>query len=175
MVSLAAEGAASVIGGNRLIFENFANRSQATVRLNEKVISLSQLDGHPATWEVTSIASDEIHSAIYDVVVLASPYHQSGISIISPAFVKAIPPQAYSHLHVTLVITNATAPQACFFNPHWACQDPAPTTVLSTFAPFEQGKSKVKPKINSLNYLREVAEGEYAVKRALFSCYRCPV
>ena len=174
MVSLAAEGAASVVGGNRLIFENFVNRSRATLRLNENVISLSQLDGHPSTWEVTSTTSDEIRSALYDVVVLASPYYQSGISIISPTFIKPIPPQAYSHLHVTLLVTNATSPQACFFNPHWSCKDPAPTTILSTFAPFEEGRSKIKPRINSLNYLRQVAEGEFAVKRS-FHASQCPL
>lgn len=166
MVSVAAEGASSVVGGNRQIFESFAKHSYATIKLNHKVLSLAQLDGEPSTWELTSTSAQDLQSKMYDIVVLAAPYHQTGISIVTSSPLH-IPDQPYSHLHVTLVMTNATAPRSCYFNPTWACKDAAPTTVLSTFAPFEAGLSP-EPRLNSLNYLRELDECKYAVKSASF-------
>lgn len=141
LVSIAAEGASSVKGGNRLIFEHMARARGAAVHLQQPVTSLKKLqtsvraDGAksgPVEWEVTSqhLITGQKTSKTYDIVVVAAPWHRMKMQVSSAeAKRRAGAPVDYVDLHVTLVVTNATAPQACFFNPHWACRDAAPKTV----------------------------------------------
>lgn len=134
LVSIAAEGASSVKGGNRLIFEHFANHSGAAVHLSSPVTSLKKLQA-PRTsrtpeWQLSHTVDGLDSTGTFDVVLIAAPWHQTGIQVTgSDASQTVGPPVEYIDLHVTIAITNASAPQACYFNPAWACKDPAPNTM----------------------------------------------
>jgi prenylcysteine oxidase/farnesylcysteine lyase len=154
LVALAAEGASSVQGGNRRIFERFVAESRATVRLETAVAEVVRLDGSQG-WLIPG-------QGVFDVVLLAAPYHQSGLRI-GGARVAHVPEQAYVHLHVTLVLTSAPAPKGEFYAEAFRGK-PAPRTVLSTFAYADAGLKR-RPRLNSHNALRRV-DGKWLYKRA---------
>ena len=168
LVSIAAEGASSIQGGNRLIFENFANRSQADVKLAHKVVSVTKLDGSAPEWIVTNEhwKNGELiqSSSTYDAVMLAAPLHSTNIAFHNTDIVSQVPKHPYVHLFVTIAITNATAPRGCYFNKAWSCDPIGSTTILSTFSPYEKGNIATAPRINSLNYLRTAGDGQWVVK-----------
>lgn len=136
LVSIAAEGASSVRGGNRLIFEEFVDRSRAKVHLNTSVTQLKKLSpssekGLPK-WALTYADPYKGHSGrTFDAIIIASPWQFTGIDNVagSNAASRAGPAFEYIDLYVTVAVTNASHPQACFFNPHWGCKDKAPNTV----------------------------------------------
>ncbi|GAA5878578.1 hypothetical protein JCM3774_004071 [Rhodotorula dairenensis] len=172
LVSLAATGAVSVRGGNRQIFEHFVGRSGARLRLGEtaKVEELLKLDvglrkrtgrkrddavrdvdGGGSTerrpqWVVKTASG--IGGGTYDAVILAAPYHQTGIHFVNSLAPALIPKQPYVRLYVTFVITNATTPQASYFGLKEGTK--MPNEIFGTFATA----SKRKPTFNSLNYLK---------------------
>jgi prenylcysteine oxidase/farnesylcysteine lyase len=162
--SMASGEASSVKGGNWQVFEQFAKRSGAKVLLNTKVKSISRKERkaegqtdqandvnsrRAARWTVeTSLGNTES----YDAVILAAPYHQTGISIRSPALsddaaiLAKVPLQPYVHLHVTLLSTKAPTPRPSYFG--WADdKTDVPTMVLTT--PAQNGQ---QPEFNSLSY-----------------------
>lgn len=82
LVSLAANGAVSVKGGNKRIFEEFVLRSGADIRLETKVKEILELDGDEkeiekdsnqgrAKWVIKT--SDGKGGGVYDVSVSFSP------------------------------------------------------------------------------------------------------
>lgn len=136
LVSIAAEGASSVKGGNNQIFEQFVARSGAALHLEHQVTRIEKLEAPSkestrAQWALTAVSeSGKQKAETYDLLVVAAPWHQTDLQIVgssAPALLG--PPVEYVKLFVTIVITNATAPRACFFNPKWACNDAAPQTV----------------------------------------------
>jgi prenylcysteine oxidase/farnesylcysteine lyase len=177
LVSLATGGAASVAGGNRLIFENFAKRSGADVRLRSRVKLLAKLDEEGAGWlvQLEDGSRETFHS-----VVIAAPFHQSGIRLYGNSkngdddddIGKRVPEQRYVNLHVTLLVTNATAPRGEFFRGRKGSL--APRTVYSTFERADRQRGHHRPKLNSLNYLRRAGDGKWVVKRESDSNYICP-
>ena len=86
MVSLAATGASSVLGGNWQIFSSFLKASRATVHLSTEVVSVSPiLDIHTGStsWQIHTNASDhggEEEEAKFDALFFATPWHQSKVS-----------------------------------------------------------------------------------------------
>ncbi|KAI0271577.1 FAD/NAD-P-binding domain-containing protein [Gloeopeniophorella convolvens] len=140
MCSLAADGANSVKGGNWLIFEKFVEESKARVFLNTDVTSISRRSD---AWSVTTSKK----SRDYDAVILAAPYHTSGIAL-APALSSAIPQQPYIRLHVTLLSTTAETPNPEYFGLKAGAK--APTTVLTTLDGARRGG--VAPEFNSLTY-----------------------
>jgi prenylcysteine oxidase/farnesylcysteine lyase len=176
MVSLAAQGARSVIGGNKRIFQQFAERSGCKVRLGTKVVKVVKLDagfvngggtrvgnqvessdgssstrgGRGSPWIVKAeSAGDGPTSEVFDSIIIAAPFKLSGIEIHNSLASKAIPHQDYVHLHVTFVITNATSPSSSYFNTTASI----PTSIFSTFSTTT---SAPKPIFNSLNYLKRL-------------------
>jgi prenylcysteine oxidase/farnesylcysteine lyase len=162
-ISLATEGGSnSVVGGNRLIYENFAKASKADVQLNTRVKSLAKLDDNGG-WLVTL---DDGSRKTFDYVVLAAPFQQSGIEIYNSDAADAVPEQPYVHLHVTLLVTNATAPNGDLFGGKKGSK--APTTIYSTFeyadGGWNWGRRPRKPMFNSLSYLRRAGQDSFVVK-----------
>lgn len=76
-VSMAAAGAWSTEGGNFLIFEEFAKRSGANVRLNTRVISIqnsTEIDEHGNPIGRYLVATDDDgDDQAFDAVILATP------------------------------------------------------------------------------------------------------
>ncbi|GAA5837448.1 hypothetical protein JCM3766R1_000446 [Sporobolomyces carnicolor] len=151
LVSLAATGAQSVEGGNRRIFDQFAARSRADIRLNTRVEEIVRLDD--GKWVVKTESGQ--NGGVFDVVILAAPFHESGISIPQLPLDSIPPPQPFVNLHVTLVLTNASAPLASYFSSRSSSSvltttSEIPKSIFSTFTT----DSTVKPEFNSLNYLQ---------------------
>ncbi|TNY24016.1 Prenylcysteine lyase-domain-containing protein [Rhodotorula diobovata] len=151
LVSLAATGATSVRGGNRRIFEEFIGRSGARLRLGEtaRVQSVLKLDGtkdRRAQWLVKTVSG--VGGGTYDAVVLAAPFHQTGIELVNTPAPALIPKQAYVRLFVTFVITNASTPQPSYFD--LPPDTRMPNEIFGTFTT----PSRHKPTFNSLNYLK---------------------
>ncbi|KAI0063132.1 FAD/NAD-P-binding domain-containing protein [Artomyces pyxidatus] len=145
--SLAASGAASAVGGNWQIFDNFVKASGAHLHLNTKVNAIERKSG--SQWTVKTS-----HGAVdYKAVILATPYHTSDI-ILPSDLSKLIPKQPYIHLHVTLLSTTAPS-----YNPEYfglAKGAKAPQMVLTTLDGVRNG-GKV-PEFNSINYLRKIVK-----------------
>lgn len=165
MVSQAANGATSVAGGNYQLFEQFLLRSTAKVHFNTTVKSLSKID---SKWVLGT------HSGVtpppFDSVILAAPYHSSGITV-SPPLQTSIPPQPYIKLHVTLLSTPSPYPNPIYFNQKNGTK--TPIIVLTTNDGYVKGGKK--PEFNSLTYhgeakpregvnVTEKVEGEHIVK-----------
>ncbi|KAH9926192.1 uncharacterized protein B0H18DRAFT_1006933 [Fomitopsis serialis] len=107
LCSLAATGASSVKGGNFQIFEQFLERSGASVHLNTTVISRA-----------------------YRAVVLAAPLHQAAIYISPPGFAEIPPPQPYVRLHVTLLTTPSSSHNPARFNTN---DSRVPTYIMTSY------------------------------------------
>ncbi|KAI0764680.1 FAD/NAD(P)-binding domain-containing protein [Fomes fomentarius] len=150
LVSLAADGASTVVRGNRQIFQRFVNDSGATVFLDTTVQSVSR-SSPSGPWLVKTSASDDARS--YRAVILAAPFDQTGIRFTSTPQIAAVPAQAYVHLHVTLLTTTRPSANASYFNlPQGSA---VPAMVLTTHNRARHG-SGPEPEFNSLSYLREV-------------------
>lgn len=159
---MAASGASSVVGGNRQIFEGFAGKSNARVRLSttvERIVRLPDIGGGKQ-WRVhyRNNNSGIRTVAEYDSIIYATPMHSQAVSFAPKVrwentdIPDRIPPLEYVQLHVTILVTNASRPRPDFFNG----ATEVPKTILSTFEPYEAGKVKTRPKLNSLNYLRNL-------------------
>ncbi|CAE6452792.1 unnamed protein product [Rhizoctonia solani] len=158
MVSMAANGAHSVAGGNWRVFERWVKESGAKVHLGTTVQQLRQ--GPMGKWHLAVEGADE---ETYDAVVLAAPYNGTGIKLEAPGLdpQTAFPPVNYVHLHVTLLATTAKHPQGSYFFPT-APETIIPQTILTT------ASGPIEPEFNSLTYHerieREGQPPEYIVK-----------
>ncbi|CAE6414165.1 unnamed protein product [Rhizoctonia solani] len=158
MVSMAANGAHSVAGGNWQVFDRWIKESGAKTHLETTVQHLRQ--GAKGKWH---LAVEGANEEVYDAVVLAAPYKSTGIKIEATGLVpeKAFPPVDYVHLHVTLLATTTKHPLGSYFFPS-APETTAPQTILTT------ASGSVEPEFNSLTYheriQREGQPPEYIVK-----------
>ncbi|EPQ61030.1 FAD/NAD P-binding domain-containing protein [Gloeophyllum trabeum ATCC 11539] len=150
--SMAANGASRVAGGNFQMFEHFLKKSGAHVHLNTAVKTLEYADG---LWYLTTSAS--IRPTAYSSVVLAAPFHSTGIALSPASLASAIPEQPYVHLHVTLLATAAPAPNPAYFGLRADAR--VPTTVLTTHEGVRRGGAAREPEFNSLTYHGLVDEG----------------
>jgi hypothetical protein len=66
--------------------------------------------------------------ALYDRVLVATPWHNAGITLMNTH--ATIPTPPYVHLHVTLLVTNASQPNPRYFGR--GDQDVVPTSVLTS-------------------------------------------
>ncbi|KAF8641081.1 hypothetical protein AX17_000725 [Amanita inopinata Kibby_2008] len=155
IVSMATSDAASVQGGNYKIFEEFIKRSDAKLLLNATVTSISPKSDSSYHWTVRSAHG----SADYQAIVLAAPFHSTGI-LLPNSISSQIPPQPYVSLHVTLLTTTSPTPDPTYF----ALPSNANTSrmILTTYEGARKGGKA--PEFNSLSYLGLVREGEWAVK-----------
>ncbi|KAH9823913.1 Prenylcysteine lyase-domain-containing protein [Melampsora americana] len=163
LVSLAGSDGLSVKGGNRQIFERFAIESGAIVHLAHQVTRISKVQASNDLEEERSkytISYRDAHSQSitsesepFDAVIIAAPFHQTGIELDIPEYTSRIPNQPYVHLHVTFVITNATSPSGKFFG--LSEEEEMPKTIYSTMMRNLLGKGQ-RPIFNSLSYLRNM-------------------
>lgn len=86
-------------------------------------------------------------SRTYDSVIIAAPFHSTGITITPPPRLP-VPDQEYVRLHVTLLSTSSPTPNPVYFS--LANDSVAPTIVLTTNDGFQNGGPA--PEFNSLTY-----------------------
>lgn len=168
---MATDNAVGVQGGNFKIFENFVNRSGAKLFLNTTVsLRAPSFSTHLRCFQVRSILpkSESSHnwtvrssrgSVDYQAVVLAAPFHSSGITL-PPSLSSQILKQPYIHLHVTLLTTTSSTPNSTYFS--LPSTSRAPRMILTTYEGVRKGGRE--PEFNSLSYHGLVREGEWAVK-----------
>jgi len=157
MVSMAADGAFSVKGGNFQIFEQFLERSNATVYLNTTVQSISK-DKSTNLWTLkttnASTVMEDVHT--YRAVILAAPYHSSSIDLSSSSPLPVVPPQPYVHLHVTLLSTPSSSANPLYFGLSEGTG--TPSMILTTYEGARNGG--VEPEFNSLSYHNKVRRAD---------------
>lgn len=153
MCSLAAENAASVRGGNFQVFAQFLARSNATVHLKTEVTSLVQ-DAASGAWLVGT--GGTTRSRGYRGVILAAPFHSAAIELSQPALIAPVPEQPYVRLHVTLLSTTASAPNASYFS---LTSGRAPMEVLTTNNRVREGLGE-GPEFNSMTYHGKVKRAD---------------
>lgn len=119
MVCLAAEGGRAVQGGNWQIFERMVKRSHATLRLSSAVESIS-INKNSSTGDAKYVVSarkpstsnhdetgdngniETIDHQMYDDVIIAAPFHQTGIRFPQSILQHTPADDPYTTLHVTL-------------------------------------------------------------------------
>lgn len=112
--------------------------------------------GPANSWRITTDKT----VILYKAVILAAPYHQTGIDIPS-SLSEQIPEQPYVHLHVTLLTTTAKQPNPEYLN--LPAGTSAPRFVLTTRQGARNGGKE--PEFNSVSYLKPTGKGdEWVVK-----------
>ncbi|KAH7910709.1 FAD/NAD(P)-binding domain-containing protein [Hygrophoropsis aurantiaca] len=140
--SMAASGASGVSSGNYHIFEHFLEKSGAKVYLNTNVKEIKH-QSDTSLWTLQTDAG----SKVYKGVILAAPFHQSGIKL--PFELSSlVPPQPYVHLHVTLLSTRSRHPNPEYFG--LSTGTDIPKMILTTYEGARIGG--FEPEFNSLSY-----------------------
>ncbi|KAG8873326.1 hypothetical protein FRB97_006832 [Tulasnella sp. 331] len=116
-VSMAANGASQVKGGNFQMFERFLEHSKAKVHLNNTITHLTKTtaSGKHPKWTISG-PDTLAKSTTYDHVILAAPLHLSGIKVESDTFsASSFPKVDYVHLHVTILSSTSSRPNPARF------------------------------------------------------------
>ncbi|EGO02796.1 hypothetical protein SERLA73DRAFT_165743 [Serpula lacrymans var. lacrymans S7.3] len=155
--SMAATGASGVATGNYKIFEQFIERSGATLHLGTTVKEIKRKAPSSSLWSVVTTSGS---TKTYKGVILASPFHFSHITLPTD-LADLIPEQPYVHLHVTLLATRSPHASAEYFG--LGEKEEVPQTVLTTYEGVRKGGKE--PEFNSLSYhgvinRTRAAEGE---------------
>lgn len=134
LVSIAAENAYQVKGGNWKIFEKFISYSNSTLKLNTEVTKISKTKN---AWNVTytDISNSDSASSNFDKVIIAAPLDQTDIEISGAQTPKTAD---YVTLHVTLFAVNGTLSEQYFFG-NTTNKSKVPRTVLTTVLPEKDG------------------------------------
>lgn len=122
----AGHGTWAVEEGNYRIFEEFAARSESIIKLNTKVVSVSNMTeidthGNQATKYIVETLDGE--TQVFDDVVLAAPVKFSGIQFSFPTR------QEHRNYHVVYVTLVAGFPDPSYFG---RTIDDMPTFVVTT-------------------------------------------
>lgn len=177
MVSVAPDGAMAVEGGNWRIFDHFIAASGAHLALNTSVTSIALGTKPDAQYpkyliNTKSGSGEEAVGVAFDNVILATPYQFSGIKAPSSVVQTAIDEVPYVKLHVTLFASPFTI-DAKFLG-----LDPGakvPTTVLTTYAPAEDGSSGLegagKTGFFSISTLRSITNPKTGKEEILYKIF----
>lgn len=140
MVCMATDGAMAVDGGNWQIFQHMLNESGAKVLLGTTVSGISKNSSGNYNIKVEPHASDSEAAELAveaDAVIIAAPFHQTGIEVDIDCFRFFRKPEnvTYVALHVTLFTTPLQLSRAAFNIPEG---QEVPLTVLTTLPASEQ-------------------------------------
>ncbi|CAM0139874.1 hypothetical protein VKS41_007218 [Umbelopsis sp. WA50703] len=127
-ISMAAAGAKSIKGGNFKIFEQFAERSSADIRLNTVVADIQTSlefdhENRPITRYILETDAGTMES--FDAVIVAAPLQSTNLK----SFRRPEMPE-YKTIHVTLI---AGVPNPAFFG---KSSSDVPTTIVTTGPPY---------------------------------------
>lgn len=149
---MAPEGAMSVVGGNWRIFDKMVSKSGAAVAFNTSVtsIALDQNKDYASATPKYSLktrvstseaANDESYPALFDHVVIATPYQFSDIKAADGLLQQPIDEIPYIKLHVTIFASPFSFSPA-FFN--FSSGTRVPDSVLTTLADGDEPTSGVQ-------------------------------
>lgn len=173
LVSLAATGSHSVRGGNEQVFVQMLNRSGASVRMGPAghVSGLMKIDTAEAARAAGLLSVEEEqrrtergmasepmwwlgtrdgHGALYDAVLIASPWQDAGITLLNTD--RVVPVYEYRKLHVSIVLTTADEPSAAYFGK--SAGRVIPRTIFTTYVDAESHGGEIP--FLSLAYVGEV-------------------
>ncbi|KAK9479350.1 Prenylcysteine lyase-domain-containing protein [Lipomyces japonicus] len=155
VVCLAADEGLNIEGGNWRIFDSFAKKSGANIKLDTEV---DQINRNGDKWEVFfNNAVEE-----FDQVIIAAPYYQTGIKGLSVE-VEEVP---YVLLYVTLLTSTKRLSPKYFGTKNGG---PVPTYLLTTLP--KDFTSHPPPLFNSISIVRYIPQTkEYVYK--IFSLTR---
>ena len=122
-VSLAADGAIAVQGGNWQIFHEMVQKSGAQVILDTAVVGIDKVSGGSSgraqyTVQTTSGSTPgnpTTHPTTFDDIIMANPYQFSGISVGDGVLDTPIEEITYVQLHVT-IFTSPSPFSPLFFD-----------------------------------------------------------
>ncbi|KAG8959873.1 hypothetical protein FRC03_007347 [Tulasnella sp. 419] len=146
-VSMAANGASQVEGGNFQIFEGFLKHSDAQVHLGSTITSLTKTTvGDRTKWHLDGSHEAARHG--YDHVILTAPIHNAGITLKDSS--ATFPPVEYVRLHVTILSTTSFRPLSSYFG----INGDVPRTILTSAEGVRNGGPA--PEFNSVSYHRTI-------------------
>jgi prenylcysteine oxidase/farnesylcysteine lyase len=175
MVSMAPQGAKSVVGGNCRIFASMARFATHDIQLNTTVSDIiREKDGsYTIKHKSTKDGSATMVSESFDEVIIASPFQFTKLSI-SPELESSPDTIPYVKLHVTLVITPLLLNPLRFNLPPSA---QVPLVVLTTLPPADQDVdgSKAtyagKPGFFSVSLLRPIINPKSGAEEYLYKVF----
>lgn len=160
MISLHANGASGIQGGNAQVFQHMLTESNATVHMGAagdvtgimKVQSKTVPHAPLATrWRV---GTRDGHGEVFDVVVIATPWHHSDITLLNTD--KVVPNAEFQKIWVTLVATTASQPSPGYFG-YKRSSSHIPRTIFTT----HPEQSDHEPDFLLLAYLRTLTKPYY--------------
>ncbi|KAG2217085.1 hypothetical protein INT45_004074, partial [Circinella minor] len=132
LVSMAASGSWSTKGGNCQIFEEFAKRSGASIKLETSVLEIQNITVLDESGRLVNryLVLTEDSMELYDAVLVAAPLHSLDVEL---PFTTVLPAQREYHtVHVTMI---AGIPDPSYFN---RTEDTVPTMIVTTGAPLTE-------------------------------------
>lgn len=117
-----------------------------------QVTSISQKAEDQYVLHTTSANTNEVAARTYRSVILAAPYHSTGLTLklLDESSKPNIPPQPYIHLYVTLLSTPNPYARTRYFG--LADNDAPPNMVLTTWERERTGAGPERPEFNSASY-----------------------
>ncbi|KAF9922602.1 hypothetical protein FBU30_007271 [Linnemannia zychae] len=174
LVTMAANDARQIEGGNFQIFEGMVAKSKAEVKLETKVARVRRLapqsDDAESQFEVTTT---EGHKQVFDYIVLAAPIESTNID-----FDISLPPQPkvdYRTIHATFVRGNVNP--AYFFTPASSISSTPPssqklpTHILSTNARSEFTSLSIQARLSNGETITKIFSSEALPKELLDRLY----
>ncbi|KAK4948219.1 hypothetical protein LTR66_014131 [Elasticomyces elasticus] len=137
LVSMSAEGAMAVQGGNWQIFQHMLERWGATVKLNTTVVDVTVLGtGRVDVYAVSTDEQETTTPATFDTVIIAAPSFNNKVGIEPKTTVASYNTTEYVPLHVTL-FTSPYRPSLAYFTSGRSQSDSdVPDSVLTTLPDF---------------------------------------
>ncbi len=127
----------SISRGNWRSLDRMLKISNARRRLNTKVTSITRHDNgtFSLSWKATTPTAgdddDQVHTELFDIVIIAAPFHQTNITI-SPPFERLPQPTKYMTQHITVFTTaHPLSPTSLGLPP----KTTIPDTIWTTPAP----------------------------------------
>lgn len=107
-------------------------------------------DKSTSWWTLNTVNASTVIDDVrtYRAVILAAPFHSSGIQLSSEVPLPVIPPQPYVHLHVTLLSTPAVSANPLYFGLKEGTK--TPSMILTTYEGARNGG--IEPEFNSASY-----------------------
>lgn len=168
MVSMAADGAMAVHGGNWRIFEGMIRASGAEIKLGTDVSAVKK----EKNGTMLLSFGDDDEQLLFDAVVVASPWQYAGIDASSLGLDHEPDTVPYVQLHVTL-FTSPHLLSPAFFN--LSPGSPAPQVILTTIPegePPQRGSAGVgRPGFFSISLLRPIANPHTQAEEYLYKVF----
>ncbi|WFC99135.1 hypothetical protein MYAM1_001875 [Malassezia yamatoensis] len=154
VASVSLKNQVAIQGGNALLLENMLVKSNATRHFGANgdvtgIMKMESIQNSSSTvrWK---IATRDGHEGTYDMVMLATPWHASGITLLNTE--RTVPKVDFQRMTTTLVVTDAAEPDSTYFG-FEGSHKRVPLTILTT---SKEGTTN-QPEFITLSYLRDIS------------------